>query len=156
MDRCTKLRTSITCPLLLTSATKSSLLPAPLSLRLVYFVSSAHASEMGFTGTRQDEQKRAIVIESIAVSLLFEMNEDGLPDIKQTSNGIGFLINPTDASGQADFSSKAIAALHVMGSAVVVVNCVRSVCILDTNGSNLMTNRTKGIAYLSEIKKCHD
>ena len=56
-------------------------------------ISAAKAGEARFMDTRKDEQERGITIKSTAISLYAEIPEEDVKDMKQLTDGTGFLIN---------------------------------------------------------------
>ena len=62
-------------------------------------ISEKHAGTARGTDTRADEQERGITIKSTAISMYFEMAEEDLKEIKQKTDGNGFLINLIDSPG---------------------------------------------------------
>ena len=78
------------------------------------------------TDTRKDEQERGITIKSTGISLYYTLEDEQVPS---GSDGNGFLINLIDSPGHMDFSSEVSAALRVTDGCLVIICCVKGICV---------------------------
>lgn len=78
------------------------------------------------TDTRKDEQDRGITIKSTGISLYYTLDNKQVPS---GSNGNSFLINLIDSPGHMDFSSEVSAALRVTDGCLVIICCVKGICV---------------------------
>jgi ribosome assembly protein 1 len=97
---------------------KTTLMDALLAANNI--VSQKMAGKMRYMDSREDEQERGITMESSAVSLKFNILQQGSPQ--------AYVLNVIDTPGHVDFSSEVSTASRLCDGALILVDVVEGVC----------------------------
>jgi elongation factor 2 len=109
------------------------------------------AGKARYMDGRPDEQARTITIKSTGISLYYELEAHKIPADAPTN---AFLINLIDSPGHVDFSSEVSAALRITDGALVVVDCVESVCVqTETVLRQALTERVKPVLMVNKLDR---
>eukprot|EP00727_Mastigamoeba_balamuthi_P013013 m51a1_g8334 putative elongation factor 2 (841) ;mRNA; f:170406-173042 len=115
-------------------------------------ISPDNAGTMCYTSTRDDERDRGITIKSSAISMFYQLGDD--VDTPPGTSGKAFLINLIDSPGHVDFNSEVTAALRLTDGALVVVDCVESVCVqTETVLRQALAERVKPVLVVNKIDR---